>query len=570
MTVARCLWKLCFIPLDAKGPRLFGYPEFLAGLALMVLAWTIADARYRFRVKTAPIPLRPITFFVVAIVGVLTLLTDLWRAEQWLVPKGTLLSPPAWQAMLAGIFLLTFLTWAWFAFIKPPIYGKHNAKWYARALYQAILKGVPTELAIVAEELTQSARTIVKYATDGRPTPRSGTGLRREKPPLVEALADEILLLIADKRFCRAIVESSPSTALAIFQEMNKHNKYEINVGTFGKNLVAEAIANKNSFLYNEAEGFESGLIGYHKPLSQAMFGNYRMVESIDSLLDPPWRVKAKWDAEQWEAYCRVVLITFRDYVDKCTFEHSYVLFRAKGYIQNAASDLYKLNGVDGLAWDNDIYARLRAIVEFIGDAVEILGEVPLPPNLTLRPKGEPHHLNETFYDHLADMIFEVIFHASSVASPWWECWNIQHNLVWDGLFKTHKLANAAGKVVMFKVRRKIYDEVVRMNEFPNFKGAKFLAFCLNVMGLREGSHEKEGRALHKAVLAWTRKNYVWLHKYNFRVAEACLVSNTTYDEANCRLVKTSPAEGLRREAHHVYLELASLPKEAEPEPPGK
>lgn len=40
-----------FISLDSTGQKLFGFSEFLAGLALMVLAWTIADVRYRFRVN---------------------------------------------------------------------------------------------------------------------------------------------------------------------------------------------------------------------------------------------------------------------------------------------------------------------------------------------------------------------------------------------------------------------------------------------------------------------------------------------------------------------------------------
>lgn len=31
-----CCAGVCFIPLDANTPRLFGLPEFLAGLALMV------------------------------------------------------------------------------------------------------------------------------------------------------------------------------------------------------------------------------------------------------------------------------------------------------------------------------------------------------------------------------------------------------------------------------------------------------------------------------------------------------------------------------------------------------
>ena len=155
-----CIWKVCFIPLDANGPKFFGFSEFLAGLALMVLAWTIADIRYRFRIRTAPLPLQELTFAMVAAVGILTLLTDLWRAEQWLVPQGNILTPAIWQAILGGVFLFTFLTWAWFAFIRPPIFARRNAERFAQALYRVILKGSPSELAVIADEITPSASVV--------------------------------------------------------------------------------------------------------------------------------------------------------------------------------------------------------------------------------------------------------------------------------------------------------------------------------------------------------------------------------------------------------------------------
>lgn len=264
-----------FIPLDANAPKFFGFSEFLASLALMVLAWTIADIRYRFRVMTAPLPLQRVTFSVIAAVGLLTLLTDLWRAEQWFVPAGNLLTPASWQAILGGAFLLTFLSWSWFAFIRPPAYSKRNAMRYAQTLYRFILKGDPTELSIIADELTYSIKSLVQYATDRGELKNyrlpQEEGKKPKEPPKVTAIANDIMLLIADKRFCRAIVKSSSGTALAVFREVADTKKYGIQIETFSKNIVNEALANKNSFLYHEAEGYESGLIGYHKPLSQAM-----------------------------------------------------------------------------------------------------------------------------------------------------------------------------------------------------------------------------------------------------------------------------------------------------------
>lgn len=549
---------LSFVPLDANAPKFFGFSEFLAALALMVLAWTIADMRYRFRVRTTPLPLQGVTFAVLAAVGVLTLLTDLWRAEQWLVPRGNLLTPSEWQAFLGGLFLLTFLTWAWFAFIRPPFYGKWNAERYAQTLYRVILKGSPSELSVIADEFAYSAKSLIRYATAGRGLKNYSEKSSKE-PPKVTAYADEILLLIADKRFCRAIVESSPGTALAVFHEIGEAKKYGVKVEIFAKNIVNEALANKDSFLFHEVEGYESGLIGYIKPLSQAMFSNHQMVEAIGTLLDPDIRDQGKWDATQWKAYCRVVLMTLRDYVEKDSGNHSFVLYRAKGYIEKAASDLYKLDGVANSAWDEDVQARLRVVVEFIKDAVEVLEKKGVPEHLQLRDRKRRDVRTGTFYDHLASMIFEVIFLASAVGSPVSLCWWVQYGSVWSELFNFSSLDGTAAKVVKFKARRLIYDEVTRMKRFPNFKGARILGFCLNVMGFTASDKDDyyhDSKALQKAILSWTKKNYAWLHSYNPRVAEACLVDSITYDAGHLRLVRTSPAEGLRREPNYVYFDV--------------
>lgn len=562
MTADSCFLGICFSPLDGSGQKFFGFSEYLAGLALMVLAWTIADVRYRFRVRTAPVPLQGVTFYVVAAVGILTLLTDLWRAEQWLVPKGNILTPATWQALLGGLFLITFLTWTWFAFIRPSTYGRRNAKRFAQALYRLILKGSPAELAVIADEIAPSGSALVRHATDRGEHKNYGIKgdlAQQSAPAKVEAYANDLLLLIADKRLCRAIVDSSPGTALAIFQEMRETKKYGIQVETFAKNILDEALANRNSFLFHEATGYDSGLIGYHKPLSQAIFSNYQMVETIGTPLDPDTSNMSKWDAAQWEAYCRVVLMTFRDYVDKEFWNHSFVLYRAKGYIERAASDVYKLDGVTRVAWDDDVLSRLRVVVKFITDAVAILDEKGVPQHLQLRVReknGEA--VRENFYDHLAGMIFEVIFAASAVRSPKDQCWWVQHNSVWGELFNFVRLSGAAGKVVKFKARRLLYNEIADMRRFANFKGAAILGFCLNVMGftIRRGDYDKDSRALHKAVLAWTKKNYVWLHGYNPRVAQTCLVDGMTFDAEKLRLIRAYPVEGLRREASHVYLEL--------------
>jgi hypothetical protein len=98
----------------------------------------------------------------------------------------------------------------------------------------------------------------------------------------------------------------------------------------------------------------------------------------------------------------------------------------------------------------------------------------------------------------------ELTWLASNVQSPRDFCWSVQHNAMWHEFFNFGKGDGSAARVIQFKARRMIYDEINEMSTFPNFKGAKILALCLNVMGLTL-SNEKyfaDSRALHKAVLS--------------------------------------------------------------------
>ena len=212
--IEKCIYKICFTPMATESSKFFGFSEFLAGLALIILAWTIADVRYQFRTQIAPIPLRLLTFTIVVSTGLLTLMTDLWRASGWLVIDGTFITSAIWQAILGGVFFSTCTIWIWFAFINPPVFGKFNSKRYVQTIYRYIVEGVPSSLAIVADELTYSASKIIKYAPE----------IHKNDKDLstIEVDASHLLPLIADRRFCRVIVELSPITALALFQELTK------------------------------------------------------------------------------------------------------------------------------------------------------------------------------------------------------------------------------------------------------------------------------------------------------------------------------------------------------------
>jgi len=556
-----CAWSICFIPLSDGGERFFGFSEYLASLALMVLAWTTADTRYRFRIRTAPLPLFAITFYVIGGVGVLALLTDWWRAEHWLVPKGNLITPAGWQATLGGAFLLTFMMWVWFAFIRPAKFGRWNARRYTEAIYRAIIKGAPGELPEIAGELTRSAGSLVQHSwqawelrrhrSQQNPLEKPGAGRNLD----VRRYAYDVLLMIADRKFCRHVVQSSPITALALFEEVALQNKLEVPLGTFAKNVTSEAIANRDSFAYHEVEGYFTGYVGHHKPLTMALYGNGEVVDALREVFDVDFRETSGWDADQWEAFCRLLLVSFRSHINSAAHgQHSYVISRAVHNVQNSIRMLCKINESSSDWWNDSGVQLLRVAADFAVEATKILDNSEMPA-YAKRRRGDDR--NRDVYDLIAELMFEIVFVASSVKEPKDLCWAIHHNMVWGRFFESLSPDGRGARVVRHKLRRLLYNEISRMGKFPNFKGARVLAISLNVMGLSDGvsNLETSARPLRKAVLAWTKRNYAQLAARSPRVAAACLVDGLVYEPGASRLVKTG-MQLLDREPWQQVLEL--------------
>ncbi len=108
------------------------------------------------------------------------------------------------------------------------------------------------------------------------------------------------------------------------------------------------------------------------------------MVEAIGSLFDSPWEERKEWDADQWKAYCSVILITLENYVKEGLRNHSFIFYRVLNNIESVVSDLYKLDGIKEYTWDN-VLKKLSVVIDFIQDTVEILDK-NVPKSIRLKP----------------------------------------------------------------------------------------------------------------------------------------------------------------------------------------
>ncbi|WP_188008529.1 BAG family molecular chaperone regulator [Grimontia hollisae] len=539
-----------------QGTAFFGFTEFIGAFALLAIVFTIADVQYRFRVSVSPLPLPRITFWAIGVIGFGTLLTDLWVAHRWPVVYVPHLTYEVIQGLFATGFLSVSMAWLYFAFVKPPIFSKWNAKKYGQVVFSYLLRGSDSELPVIATEVGRSADSLIEIFANHR----TGFHEQRKKQERGEKTipnpgnyASDIMWMIGNRKFCRHVVAASPGTAIRLFQAAANNNVYDAPIGQFAKNISAEAIKNPDSNLYHEDSRYQSGLFGDLKPFTQAIFGTYELVEGLgkkfhSSPLDVDYELTRDWTSSQLEAYARAVLTTYADMLNKKKwYEHSYSLNRAFEIFKRSCWDIYKLDGVeDG---DPDIRERLRVCVRFVSDLMKLLEKYE-KEIVVERLKPAEKHIHRDIYDHVAELMSEIIYNASGITKPWWPCWNIQHNIVWSEFFDGFRESKSQ-KIIAHKLRRLIYDEVIEFDKYEDlksFRAARYLGISLNCMGFKFSGGSRRDRntePLKKVILEWVKKNYVYLHDNHPTVAEACLVGSITYDAENMQLVKTyaSPAD---------------------------
>lgn len=530
-------WLVCFAKVSSStAPKIFGFAEFISSLALLVIVYTISDIRYKFRTSVAPLPIAKITFVIIGLVGLGTLITEIWLAQNWCVIKTGLMTRAIWQGLTAIAFLSAFMMWIWFAFIQPPIFGKLTAKKFLKEIYRALLKGNESELNIIADELSSSAGQIVKSSMT-----ISERRSEKFKKDSLKGLSYEALFLISDKRFCQSVSKSCPGTAIELFREVVEQNKYDIPIGGFVVNLSTVALSNKDSLLYHESFDSHSSLVARIKPLSQALYGNYCLIQQLgryhQSPLDIDYRTRNNWDAENWKAYSRAICISIRAYLENTKGQSfSSEIYRAIDNLKQSFFDTYKLNGNEEFYY-SEPYQKFDVAINFLRDFLKILED---SESLYFSFKKEKLSLRDDIYDVAAKFMFDLILAASKIKSPQWVAWDIHYCSVWARFFSTFEDSKAL-RVFQHKVRRLIYDEIKTIDEFPNYQNIRVLGYALNVMGLKEKnqSNNRAYLALHKIVLKWTKANFDKLCASYPDVADAALIGSISYKPKSKRLIKT-------------------------------
>ncbi|WP_269513662.1 hypothetical protein [Brevundimonas subvibrioides] len=537
---------------------IFGFPEFLTALALLMLVYGVSDPRYRFRIHAAPLPLPQITFWSILVIGGGSLLIDVWYAEGWpTVPA--LVGRAGLQAVLALAFLGMTILWVATAYVAPPRFGSRNAKHFYDAVFWRIMKGDERDMAVAAAELAASMKQIVRHCPS---VPHRG-----ETPPPptdVQLHAHRLLLLIGNRRFCKQVVRSSPETAINLFYEMSDSGKRRLPVRPFVQSLMIEALRHEDSMLYDEADEFGSDLVGLAKPFSRALFGDYQLVESLQSLMASPTDLgssKLDMTAAQYEAYGSASLIFVEAFLkDPDEPAYSYALASVFNTMRWASMGAYRLSDVIERPWEQEPARRIRVAVRFIDRVMKLLESVKRRP--VGRARQDHYGIPRDIYDMVGQLMFEIVDEVSAIKGDSDRTWTLHHNMVWGEFFGLE--SGPEWDAARRRLVRRLHAHLAEMDKFANFLSARLLGYSLNVLGVEDRVRERSRdlACYHRALLNWFAANYLTLRRDYPDVAEACLVGGISFDEGSGRLIKTY-AKGTKSDPTRRYLELA--PARVEP-----
>jgi hypothetical protein len=285
---------------------IFGLAEYLASLALFLVVINISDFRYSYRLSLTRINLRKFGFMITLIVGLSILVTDIWFENGLPIPK-LFSSENNVKAALGFVFLSFVFIVISVAVAQPPKFSKRNAKQFLDVNYHFIHQGDPGRLQIVAEELRRSLPSIFTIAAGNLPHRK-----KKVDENVAQDCARQLLLLLADRRFCRVVVDKVPSFAFTCFLLAQESSYRNVPIFQFARNIGQEFIKNTGSSFYQEESGYYSGLVGYAKPATKIVFGSYEFIERCASQgaspIDTDYREFNAFNPVQLEGYTRAAL----------------------------------------------------------------------------------------------------------------------------------------------------------------------------------------------------------------------------------------------------------------------
>jgi hypothetical protein len=453
-------------------------------------------------------------------------------------------------------------------FIRPPSFGGPNSKRYWHALSPILVNGDVKSIQAIAPEIGRSVASLISIARRRRREYDLENGGFSSVLPPEANVANSIVSALGDRRFCKTVATTAPWVAAELFNCASKGAGLgTIPLSQFSRNVAAEFFRNPETAIHHEDDGFRSGLLGQAKPISRELFGNFELVEALAARAGSPleglWFDQDKWSEESWKTYLRAASIFLESYVARShRGMHSYAVAQLFSTLERMCSDVYRLNDDLENSYDRIERRKVSLLVDFVKRTLDLLEKEKYYAPLKNSRSPDRRYVRDDLYDYLAEVSASLLFDIASIRTTEFVNWEIQHNAVWTPLNHDWE-GHRAQKIFRSRFHRLIVNEIRDMGDrWWNYKGARVISVCLNVMGLSlddKVHRPAETRGLKRYVLTWVKKHYLQVQADLPDVARAFLSGTISFDEGSRRLVKTYSG-GLSREPHKEYLENLAPP----------
>lgn|GEM_PF-2109973 len=537
---------MSFFTLNPADPKIFGFAEYIAALALMVLAWTTVDYRYRFHVETARYDVRRIAFTVIAAVGLLTLITDVWRASAWPVWQFGPITPVVWQGILGAIFLATFVTWSRIAFVRPPIFNVRNANRFLSAVLREIKRGDKAQVALMADALVPSAPSVIRL-------------LRKQ-----DVGAERMLSLLSDPLVCSVIVSRSPSLLFALYDEVDRAPVSSRGIYTLTTNVLNAAIGEKDSFLHREVRDWTHGAASSTQSITSVVFGNLRLLEQLPGIFNQVNSMH--WTLSEWQAFFRASGMALGSYIDTVRdgqVTQSFTVNNIFHVLKDAPGHIRR-NLESGRMSTSEAAELMRALITVIREVGRRIDQTPATLD---QWRGLGEFSNPV--QHLAAVAYQVLLGASYVKSPADEAWHFGYSIAWAEIFDPfqRKDSEATFDEVQELVARMLWVTISELDRTPNFVGTQILGLCISIGLVTDDVPSRSERSITpqatfvRLLTAWVRRRYAWLYKYHHVMAVAGFADGVTYDRHRRTISRQHAVNAFRAEPSYTLFKVDAAPK---------
>jgi len=516
---------------------------FLAILAFSVAVFTLASPRFEIRQATAFTSLRPLFFAVLLVSAVITFAIEAFILFGVRFPS--FFNPNTINYLITVSIALLILYWMKICFIRPPRFSRFTAKQFFQQSYVHIANGSEEEMLALAREIMREAPRLIRH------TPRFKRRWSEDDEPVklsaLQAHAHYLNSLLSDTRFCDVVAKEIPSFPAHMVEVAVKMERYDAPIHLMVRRFVIAMLNNPGSALFVENEWLGQGFIGNHKPITRSIFGNWHLLEhyelGLESPLDLNYPHAHNWDKDAWRVYFGMA----REYIRGLT-SNEWVNWDTRGiqHILETTKKAYDQLGDQNKYEDTfSPYNPTWQAKEANGFLKDLVKAFDGNKGAVGFDRRDDFRYGHDLSSSIAALLFDTIFTAAQINTKEFRMWDVQHNTVWAPI-GMHGIKNTEiMKMVRRKLRRMIWDEIRRMDGFPNYKGAAYIRFCLNVLGFydesihRKDTLERDSWALAKVVAGWVKKNYQTIAVSHPPVAAAMLPANIDYDRDTQMLVRT-------------------------------